>query len=281
MSNIKNLTSAYSEAEKTEQIKHVCLGLLDKFKDVCTKYNLTWWVDSGTLLGTLRDGKMIPWDDDIDVVMPREDYDELCNLVQLDTKMFGRYFFQTSVTDTCFEVHAKLRDANTCALTPREYSGKHNRGMFLDIYPLDCAPKSKDVRNDIAGFVRTIAKHTGQERKFEKSARFYALNAALRDIGIKYKKDGMFAKMVYWRYDKKLIAIDAKAYDISKTIEMPFENLMVPVPADANQVLTALYGEDWRIPKHEENGHHAFVDPFHRYKLYDGCTQKDFENLTK
>ena len=58
-------------------INEVCLKLLNKFIEVCDAHNLNWFVDSGTLLGCVRKGKMIPWDDDIDIIMPRKDYDLL------------------------------------------------------------------------------------------------------------------------------------------------------------------------------------------------------------
>lgn len=278
---IENLTLEYSKEEKQKRIKLVCTNLLKAFKKVCDEYSFTWWVDGGTLIGTMRDGKMIAWDDDIDVTMPRQDYDELCKLCQMDINLFGKYFFQTSLTDKCFEVHAKLRDPDTCALTPREFSGTHNRGMFLDIYPLDNAPKDLSLRKDIASFVRTLAKHSGQENKFEKTSKFYFLNSILADIGKKHFDSGYIANMAFWRYDKKLITFSKDTYDVKKTRQAFFEDVEVPIPAKAEQVLKAWYGPDWKTPRQEPNGHHAFIDPFHKYRLYNNCTKKDFENLIK
>ena len=62
---------------KIEKIQKNCLKLLDEFISVCDKHKLKWFADGGTLLGAMRKGKMIAWDDDVDVVMPREDYDKL------------------------------------------------------------------------------------------------------------------------------------------------------------------------------------------------------------
>ena len=90
----------------------------------------------------------------------------------------------------------------------------------------------------------------------------------------------MVANVAFWRYDRKLVTIPMQAYDVTKTIEMPFETLTVPVPVGANQILTAWYGDDWLIPKQIANIH-GYTDPFNKYTLYDNCTQKDFENLTK
>lgn len=275
---IKNLIAKRTEDEIRERIKNVCLGLLDKFAKVCKDYNLKWWLDGGTLLGAVRNGKIIPWDDDIDVTMPRDDYDELCQLALTDSNLFGTYFFQTGHVDNCFEVHAKLRDPNTCALTEREFGGTHHRGMFLDIFPLDNAPNDLHIRKDIAGFVRTIAKHTGQEQKFENSSKYFnMLNDVLRTIGNRYEHSGFIANMTFWRYDKNLRILKKSNYERTQTII--FEDRPCPIPSGYEQVLKSWYGTSWKIPTQVPNCHKAFVDPFNSYKHYNGCTKEDFDRL--
>lgn len=279
---IKDLTCEYSKEEIEKQIKKVCLGLLDAFAKVCNEQHLTWWLDGGTLLGAVRDGKMIPWDDDIDVIMPREDYDRLNQLVEVYPSLFGKYFFQTGCTDTCFEVHAKLRDPNTCALTEREFTGTHNRGMFLDIFPLDNAPDTTYFKEDIAGFARTIAKHSGQERRFENSrARDYfsVFNDVLRHVGEQFKHTNLVANMAFWRYDKELRTF--KKSDYERTVIITFEDRLCPIPVGFTYVLESLYGKSWMTPKKTVNCHKAFVDPFNSYTNYDNCTKEDFDKLFK
>jgi phosphorylcholine metabolism protein LicD len=277
---MRNLAYKISKEEKQAKIKEVCLGLLNAFICVCNKYNLKWFVDGGTLLGTMRDGHMIPWDDDVDVIMPRDDYDELCRLSLEDINLFGhRYFFQTSLNDNCFEVHAKLRDNNTCALTPRECCGNHNRGMFLDIFPLDYVPKDLKTRKEIAACVKTIAKHTHQDEKFERTPLFYMLNKVLKDIGEQNKDSKCVANAAYWRYDKRIITFPESFYSYS--MPMWFEGITVNVPIGARGILQKWYGADWRTPKQLPTDHKAFVDPFNSFKNYNGCTKQNFENLMK
>ena len=79
---IEQLKTQMTVKTRLTQIKQVCMGLLKAFADVCAKYNLKWWVDGGTLLGTVRDGHMIPWDDDVDVVMLREDYEKFVEIIK-------------------------------------------------------------------------------------------------------------------------------------------------------------------------------------------------------
>lgn len=265
---------------RLKQVKQVCVGLLKAFADVCAKYNLKWWVDGGTLLGTVRDGHMIPWDDDVDVTMPREDYTKLLNFAEHNPDMFGdRYFFQTANTDTCFEVHAKLRDKYTTALTEREYTGSHNKGMFLDIFPLDNAPALLQVREDVAGFVKTIAKHTGQDIVMTKPEYFDILNEVLTDIHHRYESSEYIANMAFWRYDRDLIILKKSWYE--KTAAMPFEDMMVPVPYMMEQVLSTWYGKSWETPQKVNNCHRGYVDPFTSYEEYNCLTKEEFEYLIK
>lgn len=278
--SIKNLTLKYTQTEIEEKIKKVCVNMLEKFADICDTYGLKFWLDGGTLLGAARDGKFIPWDDDIDVIMPRDDYDRLIEMGQVVTNLFGKYFFQTSYTDTCFEVHAKLRDPNTCALTEREFAGRHNRGMFLDIFPLDNCPDLLIAREDVAGFVKTLAKHTGAERNFtHHSMQFNILNRVLRDVGEQYAHSELVANMAFWRYDKDLNWFYKRDYE--KTVYLEFEGRKYPVPAGYEHVLDVWYTDSWRTPQNRPNCHKAFVDPFNSYKRYDKCTKEDFKMLTK
>ena len=277
---IEQLKTQMTVEMRLTQIKQVCMGLLDVFANVCAKHNLKWWVDGGTLLGTVRDGHIIPWDDDVDVTMPREDYNKLLVIAQHKPDMFGdRYFFQTANTDSCFEVHAKLRDKYTTALTEREYMGSHNKGMFLDIFPLDNAPELLQVREDVAGFVKTIAKHTGQDIAMTKFEYFDILNDVLTDIHRRHKSSEYIANMAFWRYDRDLIILKKSWYE--KTATMQFEDMTVPVPYMTEQVLSTWYGRSWETPQQLNNYHRGYVDPFTSYKEYDGLTKEEFEYLIK
>ena len=275
----KDLKNAYSEQEKQEQIKRICMYMLKTFAKVCTEHELTWWVDGGTLLGAVRDGKMIPWDDDIDVVMPRKDYDKLCTLATQNVNLFGKYFFQISSTDNNFEVHAKLRNPNTCALTKREYKGCHNKGMFLDIFPLDNCPMDKDIKNDVAGFVRTFVKHSGVERNNKQSANFNTFNRILRMIHEQNANSAYVANIAFWRYDKKLTKLKKSWY--ASTRYIVFEDMLVPAPIGMTEILKTWYGSNWPTPTHEPNCHLAYVDPFNSYKRFNDVTYEEFEYLVK
>lgn len=222
---------------------------------------------------------MIPWDDDVDVTMPREDYTKLIKLAEKNPHIFGiNYFFQTAKTDEYLETFAKLRDNTTTALTPREYSMSHNKGMFIDIFPLDNAPELLSTRDDIGGFVRTIVKHSGQDRTLvERKQTWSTLNHVLCQLNDRNKHSEYLMNAAFLRYTNECVLLKKSWYE--KTVMMPFENILVPVPYQIEQVLEAWYGLSWKIPK--KTVFHGYVDPFTSYKEYDDLTKEEFEYLIK
>lgn len=125
--------------EDSNKIKKVLLELLCKFDDFCKKNDLTYYLFAGTLLGAVRHKGFIPWDDDIDVVMPLEDYHRLINMdpkcVSDDT------FVQSYKSDPEFiQSFMKLRKDGTIF---KEFLTQHwniHHGIYIDIFPMDGIP---------------------------------------------------------------------------------------------------------------------------------------------
>ncbi len=115
--------------------KQLLLQLLDKFVEVCVQNNLKYYLAYGTVLGAIRHKGIIPWDDDIDIQMPREDY---LKLQQLPKSVFGDEFQLSTWSNTPNYPYdfLKLEKLNTTLierLTKKVYIG----GVYIDIFPLD------------------------------------------------------------------------------------------------------------------------------------------------
>ena len=129
----------HTVTQKMKEIWAVELDLLAEFQRVCNKYHLKYYASGGTLLGAVRHKGFIPWDDDIDVEMFREDYIKLC---EVGPKEFKKpYVFQNEYTESgSLRGFSKLRNSRTTAMYPHEqrecYRG-YNKGIFIDIFPLD------------------------------------------------------------------------------------------------------------------------------------------------
>jgi len=131
----------------------VMLRMLKIVDFICDKYGLRYWLDGGTLLGAIRHKGFIPWDDDLDIAMPRDDYERFLSIASKELP--EDLFIQTTNTDPAFDMFGKppckIRDEHSLI---QEYHKKHaspHQGIFLDIFPIDrmhdTLPESKiDLR---------------------------------------------------------------------------------------------------------------------------------------
>ena len=121
--------------EKRKKIWAILIDLLAKFDSVCRKHGLRYWVSCGGLLGIVRHNGFIPWDDDLDVSMLREDYEKL---IRLGHEFEDPYFLQIPCQDDgYFYSFAKLRNSNTTAVSKVFRYQNFNQGCMLDIFPMD------------------------------------------------------------------------------------------------------------------------------------------------
>ncbi|EXM40994.1 hypothetical protein RASY3_02430 [Ruminococcus albus SY3] len=131
--------------EEMLEVNKVQLEIFKQFIDVCNKLNLKYYMVHGSLLGTLRCNGFFPFDDDIDVAMPRKDYDILLKKGQ---KLFSnRYFIQSYKSEKNYPLpFAKIRDSKTAFIQPVLKGLNVNQGIYIDIFPLDNYPTSKLTR---------------------------------------------------------------------------------------------------------------------------------------
>ena len=131
--------------EVQTQLKLKELALLKSFINVCKTLDLHYYVAYGTLLGAVRHNGFIPWDDDVDIIMPRKEYETFLEKAQ--ALLPEGIFLQTFETDKQYtNSYAKLRDNNTTFLETL-YSDRHmNHGIFIDIFPLDYLPDNALMR---------------------------------------------------------------------------------------------------------------------------------------
>lgn len=132
-----------------DKIHKLELMIALEIKKICEKHNIRYFLTAGTLLGAVRHKGFIPWDDDMDIGMLREDYEkflEVCK-AELDKK----YFLQTWDTDPDYPFsYAKIRLKNTRFVEAFSSKGEKENGIFVDIFPFDAVPDSK-IKRKIQG----------------------------------------------------------------------------------------------------------------------------------
>ncbi len=256
----------YVVSAEMKKIWAIELDLLQKFSSVCEKHGLSYFIDGGTLLGAVRHGGFIPWDDDADVCMPREDYDRLAQIAEKEFE--DPYFYQSTLTETgFFRTHAQLRNSNTTGCIDIDCSKDINRGIFIDIFPIDAVADNKLLRymqkKRISALKRLLAFE--YDRDYNKQGLagrvFYKFTHAFFNV-IPYKKVfSYFDQHCLARYRRKRTRLVG---DISLKwrtnvhwkrewfegyVYLPFETLMLRAPAFYTDVLRRQYGDFMRIPK--------------------------------
>ena len=254
------------------EIQAHLLKMLKAFIEVCEKHHLRYFVNGGTCLGAARHQGFIPWDDDIDVMMPRDDYDKFLTLQ--DEFKGTSYFIQTWRTDPryiyCF---AKLRDSATTYIENYYVNHRINHGLWLDIFPIDGMSYKAKPREKCANRVKFVWYESYLSyapnliRKFKKGTFFkdlffnitggllfifdiFHFRQRITELHCRrYKLDKAVLAGCYFDFDTKHAAMDASIFKDYTLLD--FEDIKVRVPKDYDKYLTMLY-DDWRTPPPKE-----------------------------
>jgi len=129
----KTLSISKSELKK---IQNTLLEILIEVDRICRKNDIKYFLFAGTLLGAVRHKGFIPWDDDIDIAMPREDYEKFLQIVQKEP--YSNYFLQNVITEIEAPfLFSKFRKDDTLLLEKAVMNKNIHHGIFIDIFPLD------------------------------------------------------------------------------------------------------------------------------------------------
>ena len=244
----------------------VQIDLLLKLSRVCREYGLKYFLAWGTLLGAVRHQGFIPWDDDCDVMMPREDYDKLFSLADA---FEPPYFLQTPCTDSeAFFSNMRLRNSRTTGISDYFIYQGMNCGICLDISPVE-----KWQKNDEADYLRIRElnikngtymrmKHPALDEANRRRVSEYDGTDPLsswkeiQSIATQYRDSdtgGTVADVVgtLYPFERKIMY----AEDFSESVPGKFEGFEFPIPKGYVRILETVYGE-WQKypPKHLRGG---------------------------
>ncbi len=249
------------------------LDLFEQFKAVCKKHNLRYFLFAGTLLGAVRHKGFIPWDDDIDVIMPREDYEVFLTLAG---EFSHPYFLQTPYTDKnyCFSF-VKLRNSETAFLSTKfiKENDNMNMGVFFDVFPLDVivSGKCEETREKMQLLVRkcsTFMRKDGvflEERDFNDLKTYYEpsqtavkLYEDVQALAKSFKDDPSADKLslITVTMSKPQNNLWEKEW-YADAIEVPFENTTAMIPVGYDKILTVQFGDYMQFPPIEGRGGHS------------------------
>ena len=269
----------YTISAEMKKVWKVQMDLLRKLLDVCEKHHLKVWAEGGTLLGTVREHGYIPWDDDIDMAMPRDDFDRL---VQVAPEEFLQpYFFQYGYSEKYYPLgYAKIRMDNTTAIEAETKYAHIHQGIFIDIFPLDSVPDNPEKLNILVAerskLLSSIVGCSSPLSLLHPGRSFRTLISRPRYRKLFTKLENTFRENSIKDNDRiscLSFIVDEKHYFRKKewyndTVLLPFEDLMMPVPEEYHFILEKQYG-DYMTPKNSP-GYHSFwkLDADSSYKNY-------------
>lgn len=271
--------------------KKVCAMQLELyliFKDICKKYGLKHWVMYGSLLGAVRHNGFIPWDDDIDVAMPRKDFNIFLRVASKE--LVEPFSLQCPYTfPNCFITNVTMRNSNG-TFTPKVFKKlDYNKGIPLDIFPFDYCdlnswPQEKEeILYHImrcASWMKMQHPELLTEEQIE-ICNAYKTTNPLQDWEMIHEiaanpayesSDNMMMKVVLDKYHlEKTIVYKTEWFE--KTISHRFETVEVEIPVGWHEILSMRYGDNYmEYPPLEERGainDKLIVDPFTPYRQYN------------
>lgn len=229
---------------------------------LCRQYALSYFLIGGSLLGAVRHQGFIPWDDDLDIGMPRDDYNQLLKVAPV-VLSHTAYFLQTPYSDRNYGLsYAKLLDTDTQI---EEYNNinQAQKGLFIDIFPFDQIPDQASERTAqmtklkvLDGSILVRLGYHLVDSPLSKLAQPLTVKQYNYVRTLKHKRDdvmqlyhdnrtGMFKNLAsQYRYDKELLST-TELTEVTTTL---FEHLTVAIPAHYDQILTRMYGNYHQIP---------------------------------
>ncbi len=270
---------AEQQDERLAQLHRVLLAMLKDFAVLCEGHNLRWFVAFGTALGAVRDKGFIPWDDDLDICMPREDLEKLVDIVRSDGS--GKYSIMNSqvcekypmattrlmLNGTTFEDAAlQTMDFDSC--------------IFLDLFPLDDLPDDQKLfrrqawrawlfnKLSIAKLVKSPHISGGGMRAIVLRAGTMAMRGFLNLPGLRAldfnelslreqtRFNGAQTQRVGFLCETDRFSCVYDRCDLFPVRMVPFEDAMVPIAYRAEKLLESMYGDFMTPPPLDQRYEH-------------------------
>lgn len=271
-----------------KEIQSGSFEILRAVSKICDDQGLTYYLAYGTLIGAIRHKGFIPWDDDIDIWMPREDYKKLIDyFVENKEETFPYELFSVyNNKDYPYEI-SRISDSRYVLEVDNE--APYGIGLFIDIYPLDGVGNNEEeytkLKNKASKYSSLCFLST--RLKFEKGSTKGRIKSAIKLPAFLYSKlmgkkywinkletmanesdyqSSAYIGALVWGHDG-IKAIFPKEW-FSETSAVEFEGIMFKAPKEYDKILSRLYGDYMKLPSEKNQ------IPHHNYKAYKKAEER-------
>lgn len=243
---------------KLKDLQSVMVQMMSEVDKLCHKYGIRYILDSGTLLGAIRHNGFIPWDDDFDILMPRDDYEKFISIV--NEELPQKYCFESIETNISYPYNfGKIKALNTVF---KEYFTQNidmKHCVYIDVFPMDYIDVKHPVEvKIIKKFISILTSlrysklHLVNNWKYKIFGfiSIYSLNKMINKV-MKYHlhpKTNMVSKLCHQGPNKPPISIDY----FDNVEKHQFECFEFLIPKEYNDFLTGRYGDYMKLPPVEE-----------------------------
>ena len=256
-----------------KKLHDVELEILKEFIRICNKHNLKYFAVGGTLIGTIRHKGFIPWDDDIDIGMPREDYDKFINIA--NEEMNKKYFVQAGYDyKNSWQAFTKIRKKDTLADEESITHIDYPKGIFIDIFPFDNTDTLDStifkIKYNIIATITDAIYYKWKAKKITEIrrktlCRFFSMfsNKTLKKVQNKLMKSKNKKETKYFvsycgSYTRQK---ETQPKDLFfPLITKKFEDIDILVPNKYDTYLTKVYGDYMKLPPKEKRVNHSMMN---------------------
>lgn len=247
----------------TFELQKKSLEILKYFIKLCKDNNLRYWCGGGTCIGALRHKGFIPWDDDIDVFMPRPDYEKLYKIWDKIAETNKYTLARTSENINIHQSDMQLVDLNTTFINKHSVNEDIPHGISIDIMPFEGCPNSKILRgiqiyHSIMYCIFNVQRLPDNQGKLIRSLT-KLIYTIIKNPKTRYKLWKKHEKaMTKYDYDKSnfvketITSFKALFYPYNRnyfdTVSVNFEDIKINIPKNADEYLTRIFGNYKELP---------------------------------
>lgn len=277
------------ESKELREVQMKCLEITLVFKEFCERHGLLFYFCGGCCIGTLRNQGFIPWDDDIDVFMPRDDYEKLCRLWPTEMDENKYRLSRTSQNKFLRSQLTAITDEETTFIKERQMDLDMAHGIRLEVLPLDGCPSSRWKRKCQLLWGLAYQIYINQEAPTSKGKVLYIIGKCMLALAPGWKNRYRMARLcekhmsrypirecdyvteLCVRYNYMVNEYPKEVFETA--VYREFEGHMMPIPAGYDTYLNMAFGDYMQLPPEESRvpSHDGIVVDVHNsYQTYKG-----------